>query len=146
MLDRRGGFALIAILGLCVVAGCGPSDPLGRKAISGTVTLDGTPVEQGTINFEPQGGGATTSSGANISDGKFAIKKEFGLPPGSYVVRVSVPKPGTGGTFDENSLPGEMLPPPEEMAPSEWNENSKQMIEVKPDGPFEFPFDIRTKK
>ena len=28
-------------------------NPLGRKAISGKITLEGTPLEQGRISFEP---------------------------------------------------------------------------------------------
>ncbi len=140
-----GRCSLFAVVGLCCLIGCGPSDPLGRKPISGVVSMNGTPVVAGTISFEPQGGGASTSSGANISNGKFAIEKEFGLPPGKYLVRVSIPKPGTGGVFKEGTLPGDMLAPPEEMAPADWNANSKQTIEVNASGPFEFTFDVKTK-
>lgn len=146
MLFRTGRLWTLAILGLCLLAGCGSGDPLGRKAISGTVTLDGAPVKAGTINFDPKGSGITTSSGANITDGKFAIAQEVGVPPGTYLVRVSIPKPGTGGVFKENTLPGDMLAAPEEMAPPDWNANSKHEMEVKAEGPFEFKFDIETKK
>ena len=135
-----------ATLVVSTLAGCGAKDPLGRKAISGSVTLNGSPVAQGNIMFEPVGTAAVTSSGSVITAGKFAIEQEFGLPPGKFVVRINVPKPGTGGTFDANTLPGVMLEPPEEMAPPDWNTNSKQSIEVKPDGPFEYNFDIKAKK
>ena len=138
--------ALCCLIAMAVSVGCGSSDPLGRKAISGSVSLDGTPVEQGNIAFEPEGAGAATSSGANITAGKFAIEQEFGLPPGKYRVRVNIPKPGTGGTYDPQSLPGEMLAPPEELAPPEWNTKSTESIEVKPEGPFVFKFDVTSKK
>ncbi len=127
------------------LAGCGASDPLARLPLSGSVNLNGTPVVSGSISFEPQGSGATTSSGASISAGKFSIEQEKGLPAGTYLVRVSIPKPGTGGVFKEGSMPGEMLPPPEEMAPPEWTTNSKQTIEMKSGDKNDFNFDIKTK-
>lgn len=145
MLFRKRNSCAFALLGLCFFVGCGVSDPLARQPISGTVTLNGSPVASGMVTFDPQGGGATTSGGASISAGKFAIAKDVGLPPGTYIVRVSVPKPGTGGVFKEGSMPGEMLAPPEEMAPDDWNANSKQTIEVKSGGPNDFPLDIKTK-
>lgn len=131
---------------LLLLLGCGGGDPLGRKAISGTVTLNGSPVEQGNISFEPDGGGATTSSGSVIKAGKFAMAKDVGLPPGKYRVRVHVPKPGTVMPEDTVTMPGEETPPPAEMAPPEWNTKSTQTIEVKPDGPFEFSFEVISKK
>jgi len=137
--------ALSAMVVLC--CGCG-GDPLGRKAISGTVTIDGAPVEMGNIGFEPQGGGELAlSSGSAVTGGKFKIEADGGLPPGKYVVRIFVPKPGTGGTVaDPSALPGEAVAPPEEMAPPEWNVKSTQTIEVKSDGTNDFKFDIVAEK
>ncbi len=149
MLYRTTSTWAWAMLGMCFFVGCGGGDPLARQEISGTVTLDGVPVESGSISFEPQGGGAagaSTSSGAAITAGKFTIEEEFGLPAGTYLVRVSIPKPGTGGVFKEGSMPGDMLAPPQEMAPPEWTTKSKNTIEVKADGLNEFPFDIVSKK
>lgn len=146
MVFRMNKSSVFTIAGLCLFLGCGVRDPLARQPISGTVTLDGAPVATGMVNFDPQGGGASTSSGANINAGKFEIAKEVGLPPGNYIVRVSIPKQGTGGVFKEGSMPGDVLAPPEEMAPDEWNVNSKQTIEVKAGGPNEFPLNVTSKK
>ncbi len=144
---RTSGWGVVCVILSVVLSGCGPSDPLDRKAISGTVTVDGSPVELGNINFEPEGGsGVSTGSGSIVTKGKFAIEKEFGLPVGKYRVRVNIPKPGTGGTVDPNALPGLPVAPPEEMAPPEWNTKSTQTIEVKSEGPFEFTFAVTSKK
>lgn len=134
------------LLLLLTTGACGPSDPLGRKAISGSVTINETPVESGNISFEPDGGGAVTSSGANITSGKYSIERQFGLPVGKYRVRIYIPKPGTGGKVDEEALPGEAVAPPEDMAPPDWNYNSKRTIDVTEDGPHVYDFDIKTKK
>ncbi len=68
-------------LAVCCVAfvGCGPKD--GLTPISGTVTLDGAPIEKGTINFAPKGGPGTAAGGpivngkyeARVSPGKMAV-------------------------------------------------------------------------
>jgi hypothetical protein len=137
------------VFGFCLLGmtwGCGGGDPLGRRAISGTVTVDGAPLPQGGISFEPVGGGVT-SSGAVIDRGKYTIPKDKGLPPGKYRVVVNALKPGTGMTLPAGKMPGEAVgPPPEELIPAEWNTNSKNFIEVSDSGPTQFTHEIVTKK
>lgn len=128
---------------LIVLGGCG-SDPLGRHAVSGSVTLDGAPVDNGNISFQPIEGG-TTSAGGPVTAGKYSISAEGGLAVGKYRVSINAPKPGTGGQPVEGAMPGDELPLAEELIPPEWNLNSQQTIEVKSGGPYEFNFDIKTK-
>ncbi|HUP79575.1 MAG TPA: hypothetical protein VM260_13570, partial [Pirellula sp.] len=67
---------------LCLVcAGCGSSDGLNRKAISGKVTVDGVAVPNGSVSFEPLSAGGV-GSGAVITNGKYSISKADGLPAG----------------------------------------------------------------
>jgi hypothetical protein len=117
----------------------------GRKAITGTVNLDGSPVARGTINFQPVESGRT-SSGAIIEAGKFAIPADKGLPVGKYRVEVYATAAGAA-TPDLNTPPGSAPPPPpsKQLIPPDWNESSKQTIEVKKEGPFNFAFEIATK-
>jgi hypothetical protein len=136
---RRACFCLIVSL-LWLGSGCG-GDPLGRQAVSGTVKLDGVAVEQGRISFQPVEGGEI-SSGAEISGGAYTIPREDGLPPGKYRVVIHALKPGTGGLLEEGAMPGDELPPAEELIPPEWNVRSNQFIEVEPGGAGTFDFDI----
>ena len=55
-----------AVTLMAFIAGCGPANPLGRKALSGTATLDGKPLERGAIEFHPLKEGGV-QSGALIS-------------------------------------------------------------------------------
>ena len=137
-----------ALLPLFLFVGCGPSDPLGRKAVSGSVTLNGSPVAQGSVNFESQGSEASASGGAPIKDGTYSIPRDMGLPPGTYRVRINIPKPGTAVDEDLSVLPGETPPPPVEMAGPEWNSRSTQSVEVEADAkePVTFDFDVTGKK
>jgi hypothetical protein len=115
----------------------------GRYAITGTVNLDGSPLEKGNIGLQPLENGRT-SSGAIIAGGKFSIPADKGLPVGKYRVEVHAAAPGTPPP-DPNAAPGSGPPPPKELIPPDWNETSKQTIEVKKDGPFNFAFEIATK-
>ena len=71
----------VVLVIVTAVAGCG-RNPLGRLAISGKVTLNGRPLEQGTIAFEPTVRQTGVASGSNIVDGSYSIPTEKGLPPG----------------------------------------------------------------
>jgi hypothetical protein len=131
---------LLTTVNLCV--GCS-GNPAGRYAITGTVNLDGSPLAKGNIGFSPLESGRA-SSGAVIVDGKFSIPADKGLPVGKYRVEVHAAAPG-GPAADPNAEPGSGPPPPKELIPPDWNETSKQTIDVKKEGPFNFAFEIATK-
>jgi hypothetical protein len=120
-------------------------DPLGRYAISGSVNVDGAPLPNGNISFQPTES-QPTSSGAVVTDGRFSIPRESGLVKGKYrvVVNAAVPE-SEGREIPVDAQPGDPPPPARELIPPDWNVSSQQIIEVKPEGPFEFPFEIATK-
>lgn len=140
---RRACGILVGLVGFAVLSGCG-GDPQGRQPISGTVSLDGAPVEKGNINFTPVDT-APTSTGGPIEAGKFSFERSKGLAAGKYRVKVNAPKPGTGGTVVEGAMPGDPVPPPVELIPPEWNTSSTQTVEVQTSGKNEFNFDIKSK-
>lgn len=74
-----------ALAGL-LVCGCVDNNPQ-RQAVSGTVTLDGKPVDRATIIFTPVGDGL--SAAAVIVDGKFSLSEEDGPTVGQFDVRVN---------------------------------------------------------
>ena len=127
-----------------LAVGCGGANPLGRKAVSGNVTLNGSPIENGSIEFSPLMEGGTQSGGL-ISGGSYAIEEDQGLAPGKY--RVAIFAQPAAPELPPGHMPGDPLPPPpKEMVPPEWNVNSKETIEVTPDGPTEFSFAITSKR
>ena len=77
-----------------LVAGCTNPDEVGRKNITGTVTLDGVPLEKGTIEFAPVDTKAPANAsvvGGNVSikEGKYELKRDMGLYAGTYKVRIT---------------------------------------------------------
>jgi hypothetical protein len=138
---------LAAALWFAAWAGCGADNPLGRKAISGNVTLDGQPVAAGSIEFAPQQQGGV-GSGAMITAGSYQIEAAKGLPPGKYLVRIFAPEDAQAEQA-EPSVPGptgpSQPPPGVERIPPEYNAKSDKVVEVTVAGPNEFDFAIKTK-
>jgi hypothetical protein len=125
--------------------GCGSDDGLNRKAISGKVTVNGVPVPNGSVGFEPLAPGGV-NSGAIITDGVYSVAAKDGLPPGKYRVTIT----GNEGNQFQSSpgkMPGdEDMPATKQLVPPNWNADGKHDIEIKDQGPFEFNFEISTKK
>ena len=124
------------------VAGCG-RNPLGRLAISGKVTLNGRPLEQGTIAFEPTVRQTGVASGSNIVDGSYSIPTEKGLPPGKYIVRIysAVHRKTAPSGGDAPGSP-DVIAPAIQIIPPEYNVRSEKSVEVTSEGPNEFNFDV----
>ena len=70
--------AALGLLGLAA-AGCG-----GGAAVSGNVTYDGQPVENGAITFVSADGKGPTA-GAQISEGFYRVKE---ISPGEKIVQI----------------------------------------------------------
>jgi hypothetical protein len=71
----RAGCALAGALALVTLAGGCGGQP--KALVSGTVTLDGVPLETGTIQFYPVNGKGQ-SAGAGIQDGKYTGEASVG--------------------------------------------------------------------
>ena len=74
------------IILLCTLVGCS-SDGLQRASIEGSVTIDGQPLEKGTVNWYPLEGQGPTA-GADVLDGKYKLGKKKCLSDGFYRVEI----------------------------------------------------------
>jgi hypothetical protein len=81
--NLRGVWAVVALLILPVLSSCGVS---GLSSATGVVTVDGQPVESGTIQFQSAEGDAAQSAGGAIDAGKFELSAKTKLAPGKYNV------------------------------------------------------------
>ncbi len=98
-------------LAISALLGCSSAE----STVSGIVTLDGKPVDQGDVTFYPaQTGKGQAASGEITSGGKYTLQagQTGGLPAGEYQVRVvsrgeSIPHPQGGPP-----TPGKFLLPP----------------------------------
>jgi hypothetical protein len=137
-------WALVLMPLVAPLGGCGaPDDGVGRREVSGMVTLDSQPLATGSIQFQPQAGntGTIVSGGGVIRSGRYQIPRATGLGPGKYKVSISSSgePPGGGGS----EPPGDRTPPPPEKVPTTYNVVTPLTAEVKADGPNVFDFDLK---
>jgi len=127
---------ILSVLPLFYLVGCGdglPASKLDRQALSGTVMLDSAPLPNGSIEFHPLSAtGASTISGGIISDGKFELKKEAGLPPGKYKVVINASPPASNTTTDPIAAMDAAAKPIEEglTLPEKYNLNTELTCEI----------------
>jgi hypothetical protein len=127
-LPRLGAAALAAAL----LAGC--SDP-SFGTLTGRVTLDGQPVEDGVIQFVPVNKDAPTAN-CFIKGGEYTAR----VPVTTHKVIISSPqkvgggKPSASATLDESRV--------QETIPARYNTKSELKIEVKP-GTAETNFELK---
>ena len=143
--DRFAAPPRVVVVGMLatllpLVVGCGNDNPLGRRAISGTVTLDGEALARGNIEFSPRNPSGV-GSGVVITDGGYTIAEQHGLPPGDYDVRIFSPETDSPAP---DGPPGPLGPPAvEERIPARYNAQTELTITVTPDGEtvFDFPLE-----
>lgn len=136
------GVPLLSVLCL-VLLGCGEA----RVVVSGTVTVDGKPVDEGSINFSPLDGQGP-STGGKIENGKYELKGDAAATPGKK--RVSI----TGALKTGRRIPaGQPLPPEtmiDEIIPypdlGEMNKDVLMNVEVAPGRANQINFDLKSKK
>lgn len=85
---------LRVLLCLCVISavGCSKKPEYQRAAASGTVTLDGKPLEEGTITIFPDVKVKGILVHTKIVGGKFSFKKEEGPSVGKQRVSITATK------------------------------------------------------
>lgn len=76
---------------LCLTfTGCSPSRTSAGATASGTVTIEGVPLDSGTVAFSPVGRGSS-AFGRIASDGTYHVETDartVGLAPGDYQVAI----------------------------------------------------------
>lgn len=137
------GFVLLAWLAANLV-GCGPRTD--RLALSGNVTLDGAPLDKGTIQFTTLGEGTLQSTGAVIQEGAYHIPAEKGLSPGTFRVELSAPD-GNAQPVRVAAYPGgPTIPVAPDRIPAEYNIESNKSVKVTRDGENQFDFEVSSSR
>lgn len=144
--------SLLCVLILGMV-GCGKSGP-ERIPLSGKVTYNGEPIEDGEIAFQPEPGTDAPPTSAPILDGEYKLSPNFEMVPGTYKVMIRAYQI----EFDEKKklLPGGFIdrpPPPNgidvkaQLLPEKFNtktEIEKLTVESGA-GPVEQNYDLKDK-
>lgn len=155
MFNRIGGY-LLAASALLLPLGCGgveaDYEKLGLVEISGTVTLDGSPVEGAVVMFfSPE---ETFCYGTTDSSGYYTLKlnsEKTGVVPGDKVVRISTTastgeEEGGGGAGEgegDEEDPDAKRAAKEERVPECYNKKSKLQVTVT-ESDSSFNFDLKS--
>jgi hypothetical protein len=123
---RRLSILLLLSLG---IAGCSRQDYPGAKRypLSGKVTIDGQPLDWGSISFIPPSGEQRVS-GDLIKDGAYSVPEEKGANSGKYKVEIRWNRK-TGRKVRDNDS-GEMYDERKEGLPPRYHANSELSAEV----------------
>ena len=112
--------SLIAVLvlqsALWLVAGCGGGGSK-RMAVHGKITVDGTPLPNGLIDFLPLDKQNGQPGGSAIEHGEYAISAEKGLLAGDYQVQIRADRPTGKKIWDG-------------MGDERWPASKKNMVEL----------------
>ncbi|WDQ16210.1 carboxypeptidase-like regulatory domain-containing protein [Rhodopirellula sp. P2] len=146
-IKQAAALALVGCLALTLATstGCGSSDnadyaSIGLVPITGTVTLDGQPLEGAVVMFEAPD--TTFSYGTTNADGNYEIKfnsEVMGVPPGDKIVRISTTastgEVDTEGADDDDDDAAARRKKkkkrnPNEQVPEAYNEDSQLQATV----------------
>lgn len=120
-------FQAIAVLGIAVgLVGCGPSD--GMMDINGTVTMDGEPVQSGSITLTPVNGSSKVGGGT-FEDGTFSTRAAAGEMAVQIRGHEIVKLPNPTKEQVERGLDTER----HEIVPPAYNSASKLRIKISPE-------------
>lgn len=124
----------VVVLGLTV--GCGGPE---RAKVSGTVTLDGKPLETGTISFYPVANSGQTAGGG-IQNGQYTLEAS----PGEMTVLISANKVvGKQKMYDTPDSP--TVDKVVELIPERYNKTSELKVTLKAGVNEGVNFDLKSK-
>lgn len=129
-------FALLAL-------GCGKGDA-NRGTVSGAVTLDGKPLEQGSILFTPIEGTKGVVAGGQIQNGQYRFVGATGPAIGMNRVEIQAMRKNGKMIPKPMGAPGEMVEGSEQAVAARFNSESTLKIEIKP-GENTANFDVTSK-
>jgi hypothetical protein len=118
--------ALAAAVLCTACAGCG-DDEAPKYDVSGEVTLQGQPLQSGTVSFFPADGQGPTA-GAVITAGRYTAE----VPPGPKKVEIRSPKVvGQRKLFDAPDSPTSDIT--EEQVPAKYNTQTTLTADIQDD-------------
>ena len=114
---HRSTVALVVVLAVIPLVGCGKGGPEGTIPVSGTVALAGKPLPNGAVHFVQEGGSRTVM--AKVAAGRFSTH----LWPAAYAVAV------TGDAQPEllDEKTGKLIPP-QRLVPEKYMAANKSGI------------------
>jgi len=123
------GLWILCLSYLTLSGGCSGDS---RASVTGKVTLDGQPIENGVIIFVPEDKTKGQSAGASIERGSYEVQGANLPPAGIYTVTITaLIKTGKKVPAGSPLPPGTMVDETVEGIPAKYNKNSSLHQELK---------------
>lgn len=129
-------FRIAAILLAAIVGATGCNSKPAQGVVAGVITLDGKPLETGTIRLSPLEGAGNTAGGSIESGGNYSVA----IAPGKYRVEISATAL-RGGKSDRHSGGVEAVV---QLVPEKYNTKSQLSVDVT-SGRNEHPFNLESR-
>ncbi|MEW4564438.1 hypothetical protein AB1K70_18000 [Bremerella sp. JC770] len=135
---RRDAFCqslavLVLIGGSFAAAGCTAQSDRSRIPVSGMVTVDGEPLDKGTIQFFPHGQTKGPLAGGRIEEGFYHLDADAGPAVGEHLVRIAG-KRRTGRMIkvppDQYAPEGSVVEEMVDIVPARYGENSDLVRDI----------------
>ena len=128
-------------LGACltIFSGCQQSTAKETYPVSGTVTLDGSPMSDGDVFFKDEASAKFASF--PVSNGQFSGQSQAG----TFKVEIMAYRDETPKTDKTGYMPPEGGSSKVNYLPAKYNTNSTETAEVKESGTNEFKFEVTSK-
>jgi hypothetical protein len=144
VIKRRSFVGALVMLG---VAGCG-REPYPLAPVSGQVTLDGVPLANVHVNFQPMAAGNANAGPGSHSrtdaEGRYRLQVSVSGNPGAVVGKHQVRISGLGGETSKQSDAGVIGP--KDPVPPWYNRDSILTVDVPPEGTDQANFPLTTTK
>lgn len=131
-------FSPCAVGAVMLLVGCSGAEYPGppRYPVSGSVSLNGKPIEAGNITFRADGEATRSASGA-IENGKYSIEEKQGPTEGQYTVEIL-------GYEEVGELKDEDLGvATRQIVPVQFNESSSLSATISADDVNKLDFDLK---
>jgi len=135
----------VLFVAVCSLVLCGCGDEFDVAPVSGKVTLDGKPLPDVEVNFQPRGGGGVSpgpgSTGITDAEGRYTLKTseespKEGAVPGKHIVTMTLVLAGDADSDAVGGAGGGKLP-------AECGDGSLT-FEVTPEGTDSADFDLKS--
>ena len=105
------------------------------------VTLDGQPLTEGAVSFQPIAQGP--SAGGTIRDGRFTIERAAGPSPGEYRVEILAYQL-TGRQVPDSDFPGKMTDELKQVIPDRYNTDTELTVNVSAEKENHFNWELES--
>ncbi|HEY4261473.1 MAG TPA: hypothetical protein VGM98_14995 [Schlesneria sp.] len=144
----RSRWACVSLLAMCWLVGCGGSKGPPRVAVRGAILFQNEMLKAGRITFTPIDGSKGPAAVATVTDGFYDFNALNGPVVGKNKVQIeSILDPGFAMDDDvayakASKEKGGAPVLPQQPIPPEFNQQSKLVVEVSPEGEKKLDFSL----